>query len=88
MADEIRPKAHHGQSGEHAHHHNHNFHENMFAALADCEILLCGGMGEPDYQKAISTGLEVILTGNEILKMLAAYLSGRLISNTRRIHKH
>jgi predicted Fe-Mo cluster-binding NifX family protein len=84
---EVRSKAHHGQGEGHMQHHNHN-HEDMFTPIADCQILICGGMGEPAYQKAISSGLEVILTGNEISKALAAYLSNTLVSDSGRIHRH
>ena len=88
VADETRIKPYHGHSEGQVHPHNHTLHEDMFAPIVDCEILLCGGMGEPAFQKAIAAGLEVILTGGEINDAITAYLSGHLSSDTRRIHQH
>jgi predicted Fe-Mo cluster-binding NifX family protein len=88
VQDETRQKPHHGQHEGHGQYHGQSSHEDMFAPISDCEVLLCGGMGEPAYQKAISAGLEVILTGGEINDALDAYLSNRLVSDMRRIHKH
>lgn len=81
-------KAHHGPhpAGEHgAHGHNH---DDMFAPVRDCQVLLCGGMGEPAYQSAVAKGLEVILTGGDILAAVQAYLKGELRSDPRRVHHH
>lgn len=88
VAEETRSKPYHGQTEGHEHSHDHALHADMFAPIADCEVLLCGGMGEPAYQKAISAGLEVFLTGGEIDAAVAAYLSNDLASDIRRIHHH
>jgi predicted Fe-Mo cluster-binding NifX family protein len=88
VAEERRNKAFHGQSEGHAQTHDHNLHEDMFTPIVDCDILLCGGMGEPAYQKAIASGLNVILTGGEIDDAIAAYLTDHLASDMRRIHHH
>ena len=88
VAEEERPKPYHGEEG-HAHEHGGGHgHADMFAPVADCQVLLCGGMGEPAYQKAEAAGLEVILTGGGISEALQAYLNGEITSDMRRIHRH
>jgi predicted Fe-Mo cluster-binding NifX family protein len=85
VADEQRAKPFHGehQPGV-AHQHNH---ADMIAPIADCQVLLCGGMGQPAYQNAVAAGLKVVMTGGDIQAALQAYLSDRLTSELRRIHK-
>lgn len=87
--EEERSKPHHGEHGEHEHRqHDHpHGHGDMFAPIHDCQVLLCGGMGEPAYHKALAAGLEVLLTGGEIEPALRAYLNGELKSDMRRVHR-
>ncbi len=86
MGDETRTKPYHGQhpQGEQQAH----LHEDMFAPIADCQVLLCGGMGMPAYQKALESGLEVLLTGGEIQAAVQDYLDGKIVSDLRRVHQH
>jgi predicted Fe-Mo cluster-binding NifX family protein len=70
------------------HHHNGHHHEDMFDPIADCQVLLCGGMGQPAYQKALAAGLQVYLVGGEIGSAVEAYLCGELYSDLRRVHGH
>ncbi len=74
---------HPGQAGGH-----NGGHTEMFAPIADCQVLLCGGMGQPAYQKALDAGLQVVLTGGELRAAVEAYLSGQVVSDLRRIHQH
>jgi predicted Fe-Mo cluster-binding NifX family protein len=60
----------------------------MLASMADCQVLLCGGMGSPAYQKALSAGLEVVLVGGQMRDAVERYLKGDLTSDLRRIHMH
>lgn len=61
----------------------------MFSVIADCQVLVAGGMGEPAYQRAQAYGLEVYLTGEwKIDAALAAYQAGELKSDLRRVHAH
>ncbi len=88
---EKREKPHHSQETEHtAHEHTgQGMGSAMFAPIADCQVLISGGMGEPAYEHARSLGLEVILPAEKnIPSALAAYRAGTLISDMRRIHKH
>jgi predicted Fe-Mo cluster-binding NifX family protein len=92
VAREQVAKPYHGEHAGHEHfhessHHEHG-HEDMFAPIQDCRVLLVGGMGGPAYQKALTTGLEVVLIGGQIEEALQAYLNGEARSDLRRIHVH
>ena len=90
LGEEQREKPHHSHHpGEHHDSHHHGqLHEDMFAPISDCQVLLVGGMGQPAFEKARQAGLEVVLTGGSIESALQAYLSGDLSSDMRRIHNH
>ncbi len=84
---EQRSKAYHGR-GEHEQHdhHSHN-HAGMFGPIADCQVLIAGGMGQPAYDNAVAAGLTVILTAERsVTAALAGFRANTLISDTRRIH--
>lgn len=85
-----RQKPHHAHHPQHeGHHEGHaSNHDDMFAPLADCKVLICGGMGEPAYQRAVAAGLEVVLVGGDIRTAVDTYLSGDLASDMRRVHRH
>ncbi len=90
---EKRSKAFHG-SAEHApgaEHDGNDTHDHhpMFAPIADCQVLITGGMGQPAYEHAVAAGLQVVLAGEKsIAAALEAYRSGLLVSDPRRIHHH
>jgi predicted Fe-Mo cluster-binding NifX family protein len=64
-------------------------HQGMFDLLADCQVLMAGGMGQPAYDRAAALGLEVVLPGEkDIEEALDAYLAGTLQSDMRRVHAH
>lgn len=91
VSEAQRSKPYHGQHGDHDHHEqdqSHSHHADMFEPIRDCQVLLCGGMGEPAYRKALAAELEVVLTGGEIRSALQAYLNGELASDMRRVHQH
>ena len=87
MRQETRAKPHHivhpDQSQPHG--HEEQLHEDMFAPIRDCQVLLVGGMGGGAYEKALASGLEVVLTGGPIREALQAYLNGQLASNNLRM---
>ena len=89
---EMRQKPHHDRHPdhgvEHAHDHGSDHHQNMFAPIADCQVLICGGMGSPAYAKAQAAGLKIILTGGDIRETIQAYLDGKITSDDRRVHTH
>lgn len=89
IAQEQRAKPHHGvhPQGDHSHETGHS-HQDMFAPVSDCQVLLVGGMGQPAFESAAAAGLEVYLTGGAIQDALQAYLRGELSSDLRRVHRH
>lgn len=94
--EEMVDKPYH--TGEHHDHdHAHHDHEHLsggghspgkFKVITDCEMLICGGMGEHAYQNARRKGHQVYLTGGKIIDAVEALLQGRLDSDLRRVHKH
>jgi predicted Fe-Mo cluster-binding NifX family protein len=81
-------KAHHG-SGHGQHAGGGSLHQAMFAPLADCQVLVTRGMGQPAYDEAVALGLNVILTDEESIQAaLDAYAQGSLKSDPRRVHAH
>ncbi|MFN2118894.1 MAG: NifB/NifX family molybdenum-iron cluster-binding protein [Anaerolineales bacterium] len=88
---EKREKPHHGEGEEHGQHSHggQGLGPTMFAPIADCQVLIARGMGEPAFERARAQSLEVILPGEKDIKAaLEAYRSGTLVSDPRRIHKH
>jgi predicted Fe-Mo cluster-binding NifX family protein len=89
ISEEERAKPHHTHHPDHEGvHEGHGLHDDMFAPINDCQVLICGGMGTPAYQKALTAGLQVVLTGGEIRTAVDAYLLGQLSSDPRRVHQH
>jgi predicted Fe-Mo cluster-binding NifX family protein len=83
---EQRAKAYHGEAQHEGHGHDH---ADMFAPIADCQVLIAGGMGQGALDAAAQQGMEVILTGEkDIRAAFEAYRAGRLTSDPRRIHRH
>ncbi len=87
---ELRPKAHHSH-GEHGHEQDEGIHPGqlMFETIADCQVLICGGMGTPAYNRAMAAGMEVFLTPEtSIDEALKAFLDGKLVSELGLLHDH
>lgn len=90
---------HHPDHGDHGHArlqpigagadgHGRDHHDDMFAPVRDCQVLLAGGMGEGAYRRARAAGLKVVFVGGLIEKAAAEYLAGTLVSDERRLHHH
>lgn len=78
---------------EHSHEHDHAHHRHdhgaKFRALADCNVLIVRGAGGPVVEHAEQLGMRVFLVGEKTVdEALAAYQSGMLRSDPRRIHRH
>lgn len=88
---ERRQKPHHSAAeahGPNARPSGRGEGQAMFAAVADCQVLISGGLGEPAYEHALAQGLEVHLPAEKnIQAALEAYRAGRLTSDMRRVHK-
>ncbi len=97
VAEELRPRSsagdeNHGPGEHHRHgqghgHGRHN-HQRMLAEIADCQVLIAGGMGGPAYATAQAAGLEIVLAGGPIRPAVEAYLRGELTTDPRRLHQH
>jgi predicted Fe-Mo cluster-binding NifX family protein len=84
VSQEVRAKAHHDDG-----HGPGHSHADMFASIADCQVLIVGGMGTPAHQAALAHGLQVVATGQrDIGTALLAYLNGTLQENPLLIHPH
>ncbi len=90
QSSERRDKASHSHQ-DHQHEHEAGVHpgQAMIETVQDCQVLIAGGMGQPMYNRAVSSGLEVYLTGEDrIVNAVEAYGQGTLPSDMRRIHMH
>ncbi len=65
----------------------HNRHVQMAQAIADCEALVCGGMGAGAYQSMLNQGIRPIVTDLvSIEDAVAAYVDGRIVDQVNRLH--
>ena len=82
------PSHEHNHSAEHDHGHDHGHdHKTMFTSVADCQVLIAGGMGKPALSAAEATGLAVILTTEQTIeRALQAYLAGVLVHQSQLAH--
>lgn len=62
-------------------------HQSMAEAIADCQVLLAGGMGWGAYESIRSYNIESIVTDIErIDEAVELYLAGRLPNLMERLH--
>lgn len=92
LFDILREKPHkssHQHDADHQHEQQgHGLGKHVIQAIDDCQVLICGGMGQPAFRKAQDAGLEVFLTGGSVDDAVHAYQKGELQSDLRRIHTH
>ncbi len=101
VSRETRDKMGHNQfTGEHEKHgheadpRGHGFdpaaqnrHARMVVTIADCEVLLAGGMGAGAYESMKQANIRPIVTDvNSIDAAVQAYLSGNLIDHVEQLH--
>jgi len=66
---------------------SHSLHISMADAIADCEALLCRGMGQGAYQSMITVGIKPVVTDESDIEAAAlAYVQGRLANHTELLH--
>jgi predicted Fe-Mo cluster-binding NifX family protein len=64
-----------------------NRHVQMAEAIADCQALLCGGMGAGAYQSMAERGITPVVTEiASIDEAVMAYVEGRIVDRTDRLH--
>jgi len=85
---EMREKASH-QHGDHSHPAGIHPGQQMIEVISDCQVLVCGGMGTPAYNRVVAAGLRVILTRQlSIDTAVQAYLLGTLNNEPNLVHTH
>lgn len=66
---------------------SHQKHVQMAEAIADCEALLCRGMGQGAYISMQQVGVRPIVTDIvEIDQAVEAYLKGVIVDHTEMLH--
>ncbi len=84
----------HGGAHEHVMGQPHGFdqasqdvHKSMAEVIADCQVLICGGMGRGAYESMKTFNIQPIVTELEFIpEALAAYLAGNLQDRTDLLH--
>ncbi len=92
MGREQRSKPFHQWHSEHAEHHpaqGDSHAGQMLKVIADCQVLLARGMGEPAYRTLRAAGIEPLLVTEETIdEGVQAYLQGNLQHHPERLHRH
>jgi predicted Fe-Mo cluster-binding NifX family protein len=66
---------------------SHNKHVQMAEAIADCEALLCRGMGMGAYESMKMRGIKPIVTDiASIDEAVMAYVKGNIVDQVDRLH--
>ncbi len=87
----------HAENAEHAKHAegerhgfdpaSHNRHAGMAQAIADCQVLICGGMGAGAYESMRILNIQPVVTDlRQIDEAIQAYLSNQLTDHTEKLH--
>jgi len=81
-------EAHEGKGGRHGYGPGAgDRHARMAAAIADCDVLLCGGMGWGAYEAMKAHGIRPIVTDiADIEEAVRAYLDGTIVDRTELLH--
>lgn len=62
-------------------------HASMAEPIADCKVLIAGGMGWGAYENLTSCGIETIVTDiKNIDEAVKLYLEGKLLNLQQRLH--
>lgn len=66
---------------------SHNKHTSMAQAIADCEAIICGGMGAGAYESMRQLNIQPVVTDlRQIDEAVQAYISGSLKDRTELLH--
>jgi transcriptional regulator with XRE-family HTH domain/predicted Fe-Mo cluster-binding NifX family protein len=66
---------------------SHTRHTSMADAISDCEVLLCGGMGQGAYESVRRLNIQPYVTDlRDIDTAVKAYLDGTLVDHTELLH--
>ena len=66
---------------------SHNKHLQMAKAIADCEALLCRGMGMGAYESMKTRGIRPVVTDiASVDEAVMAYVEGNIVDQVERLH--
>ncbi len=66
---------------------SHNRHASMVEAIADCKVVLCGGMGRGAYESMRRLNIQPVVTDLDDIDAAArAFMDGKLIDHTELLH--
>lgn len=66
---------------------SHDKHVNMAEAIADCKVIICGGMGRGAYESMRRLNIQPVVTDiRDIAQAAQAFLDGKLIDHTELLH--
>jgi predicted Fe-Mo cluster-binding NifX family protein len=66
---------------------SHNKHLQMAEAIADCEALLCRGMGMGAYESMKACDIRPVVTDIAVIdEAVIAYIEGSIVDQTERLH--
>jgi predicted Fe-Mo cluster-binding NifX family protein len=66
---------------------SHDKHIRMSQAIADCEALLCRGMGMGAYESMKALGIRPVVTDITVIhEAVKAYIEGRIVDYVDRLH--
>ena len=66
---------------------SHDKHIQMAGSIADCQALLCGGMGMGAYESMRRLNIQPIVTDlQDIEAAVQAYIDGKLVDHTEKLH--
>ncbi len=62
-------------------------HASMLSVIQDCDVVICGGMGQGAYQSIIDSGKEVYLVEDlDINRIIEKFIAGELKSSDDLMH--
>jgi len=66
---------------------SHNKHVSMVETIADCQAVICGGMGMGAYESMRRLNIQPVVTDlQNVDEALQAYIDGKLTDHTERLH--
>ena len=66
---------------------SHNKHLQMAETIADCEALLCRGMGMGAYESMKTRGIRPVVTDIALIdEAVMAYVRGEIVDQVERLH--
>lgn len=84
------PVHHHGEghSAEHGRDAgSHQKHASMAEAIADCRVVICGGMGAGAYESLRRLNIQPVVTDERDIDSAAqAFIAGKLVDHTELLH--